>query len=88
MLILIFGSKSGFGDDLGQYDTNFMSLLDKRLLEIVLPWQHLRSQVIKNYLKLKVTKFQLKDSGQFPKNSWGTYPPPSVKNSAKPFPQL
>ena len=54
MLILIFGSKSGFGDDFGQSDTRTIILrrfLAKRLLEIALPWQHLRSQVIKNYLK-------------------------------------
>ena len=38
----------------------------KRLFEIALPWQYIRSQVIKNYVKgcavskkLKVTKFQL-----------------------------
>ena len=54
MLILIFGSKSGFGDDFGRYDSKIIILcgfLAKRLLEIVSPWQHLRSQVIKNYLK-------------------------------------
>ena len=54
MLILIFGSKSGFGDDFGQYDTKTIILhrvLAKRLLEIALPWQHLRSNVTKNYLK-------------------------------------
>ena len=54
MLILICGSKSGFGDDFGQYDTKTIILchfLAKRLLEIALLWQHLRSQVIKNYLK-------------------------------------
>ena len=39
MLILIFGSKSGFGDDFGQYDTKTIILrrfLAKHLLEIVL----------------------------------------------------
>ena len=54
MLILIVGSKSGLGDDFGQYDTKTIILrrfLAKRLLEIALLWQHLRSQVIKNYLK-------------------------------------
>ena len=54
MLILIVGSKSGFGDDFGQYDTKTIILgrfLAKGLLEIALLWQHLRSQVIKNYLK-------------------------------------
>ena len=36
MLILIFGSKSGFGEDFGQSDTKFIILrrfLAKRLLE-------------------------------------------------------
>ena len=54
MLILIFGSKSGLGEDFGQYDTKTIILrrfLSEHLLEIALPWQHLRSQVIKNYLK-------------------------------------
>ena len=54
MLILIFGSKRGLGDDFGQYDTKTIilhRLLAKRLLEIALPQQHLRSPVIKNYLK-------------------------------------
>ena len=54
MLILIFGSKSGFGAHFRQYDTKTIILrrfLAKRLLEIALPWQHLRSQVLKNYLK-------------------------------------
>ena len=42
MVILIFGSKSGFGDDFGQYDTKTIILrrfLAKRLLEIAFPWQ-------------------------------------------------
>ena len=58
MLILIFGSKSGSGDDFGQYDTKIIILclflvffLAKHLLEIALSCQQLRSQVIKNYLK-------------------------------------
>ena len=54
MLILIVGSGSGLGDDFGQYDTKTIILrhfLAKRLLEIALSWRHLRSQVIKNYLK-------------------------------------
>ena len=53
MLILIFGSKRGFWDDFGQSDTKTIILhrfLAKRLLEIALPWQHLRPQVIINYL--------------------------------------
>ena len=52
MLFLIFGSKNGLGDDFGQYNTKTIILrrfLAKRLLEIALPWQHLRSQVIKHY---------------------------------------
>ena len=43
MLILIFVSKCGFGDDLGQSDTKTIILhrfLAKCLLEIALPWQH------------------------------------------------
>ena len=69
MLILIFGSKSGFGDDFGQYDTKTIILrrfLAKRLLEIALSWQHLRSpggqklfERVCYMLKLKVAKFQL-----------------------------
>ena len=54
MLILIVGSGSGLGDDFGQYDTKTIILrrfLAKRLLEIALSWRHLRSQVIKNYVK-------------------------------------
>ena len=51
MLILIFGSKSGFGHDFGEYDIKTIILrrfLAKRLLEIALPWQLLKSQVIKS----------------------------------------
>ena len=54
MLILIFGSKSALGEDFGQYDTKTIILrrfLAKHLLEIALPWQLLRFQVIKNYMK-------------------------------------
>ena len=54
MLILIVGSKSSLGDDFGQYDTKtsiLRSFSAKCLLETALLWQHLRSQVIKNYLK-------------------------------------
>ena len=39
MMILIFGSKSGFGNDFGQYDTQTIILprfLAKRLLDIAL----------------------------------------------------
>ena len=59
MLILISGSKSGFGDDSSQYDTKtiilylfLMGFFVKCLLEIALSWQHLECQVIKNYLKV------------------------------------
>ena len=42
MLILILDSKSGFGDDFGQYDTQTIILrhffVAKHLLEIALPW--------------------------------------------------
>ena len=59
MLILIFGSKSVLGDNFRPYDTKTIILprfLAKRLLEIALPWQHLRSQVIKSYLKVGVIR--------------------------------
>ena len=71
MLIRIAGSKSGFRDDFGQYDTKPIILrrfLVKRLLEIALPLatskipgdQKLFERVC-YMLKLKVTKFQLLD---------------------------
>ena len=44
-----FLPKSGFGNDFGENDTKTVIL--RRFLEIALPWQHQRSQVIKNYLK-------------------------------------
>ena len=59
MLVLISGSEGSFGDDFGQSDTETIILrrfLAKSLLEIALPWQHLRFQVIKNYLKGCVTR--------------------------------
>ena len=78
MLILISGSKSGFGDDFGQYDTKtiilhpFLALfLAKRLLEIALSWQHLspgNQKLLERecyMLKLKVTKFQLPTPNDF-----------------------
>ena len=54
MPILIFGSKSGFGDYFGQPDAKTIILrrfLAKCLLEIAFLWEHLRPQVIKNYAK-------------------------------------
>ena len=53
MLILTVGSESGLEDDFGQYDTIIIlrRFLAKCFLEIALPWRHLKSQVIKNYLK-------------------------------------
>ena len=58
IMMLISGSKSGFGNDFGQYDTKTIILhpflavfLAKCLLDTALSWQHLRPQVIKNYLK-------------------------------------
>ena len=72
MLILIFGSESGSGDDFGQYDTKpiiLLHVLAKCFLEIALPWQHLKSQVIKDrvcyMLKLKGTMFQLPTLNSF-----------------------
>ena len=73
MLILISGSKSGFGDDFGQYDTKTINL--HPLLVFFFGQTPLRNSVVmgspkipgnqklfeKVYytLKLKVTKFQL-----------------------------
>ena len=73
MLILIFGSKSGFGDDFGQYDTKTTILCPFMVLFCQTP---LRNSIVMatpkvpgdqklfervNYmLKLKVTKFQLR----------------------------
>ena len=75
MLILIFGSKSGFGDDFGQYGTKTIILrrfLAKHFLEIALLWQHLRFpgdqklfERLCYVLKLKVTKFQLTTPDSF-----------------------
>ena len=73
MLILIFGSKSGFGDDFGQYDTKIVILCP--FLVGVFCQMPLRNSIVMatpkvsgdqklfgrvNYvLKLKVKKFQL-----------------------------
>ena len=57
ILNLIFGSKSNFGDDFAKSDTKNIVLclfLANRLLEIALPFQQLRLQMIKSYLKLCV----------------------------------
>ena len=69
MLILIFGSKSGFGDDFGQYDTKTISLrllFDQTLLRnsIVMatpkvPGDQKLFERVCYMLKLKVTKVQL-----------------------------
>ena len=67
MLILIFGSKSGFGQDFGQYDTKTI------ILRPLFSQTPLRNRVVmatskvpgdqklfeRMCLKLKVTKFQL-----------------------------
>ena len=84
MLILIFGQKvvwETISDNMKQELLFYVSFLARRLLDITLPWQHLRSQVIKNYLKgcdilkLKVTRFQLPTPNGFwavlKKNSGG-----------------
>ena len=58
-------------DNMTQKPLFYACVLAKRFLEIALSWQHLRSQVIKNYLKgcytlqLKVTKFQLPTPNAF-----------------------
>ena len=69
MMILIFGSKSGFGDDFGQYDTKnhyFMSLFGQTPLKNSVamatpkvPGDQKRFERVCYVLKLKVTKFQL-----------------------------
>ena len=63
MLIIIFGSQSGFGDDLGQYDTQplfYERFLTKRLIVMATPKipdnQKLFERVC-YMLKLKVKKF-------------------------------
>ena len=51
MLILIFGSKSGFGEESdAKKNTILRRFLAEHLLEIALPWQQLGSQAIKTYL--------------------------------------
>ena len=69
MLILIFGSKSGLGDDFGQYDTKTIILcrfLAKRLLEIAkVPGDQKLFERVCYTLKLKVTKFQLPTRNSF-----------------------
>ena len=72
MMILNFGSKSGLGDDFGQYVTQKPLFLDKHLLEIafaiatpkVIGDQKVLEMVC-YMLKLKVTKFQLPTSNGF-----------------------
>ena len=75
MLILIFGSKSGFGNDFGQYDTKthyLMSIFGQKPLRYsvvmatpkVLGDQELFKRVC-YMLRLKVTKFQLPTSNGF-----------------------
>ena len=68
MLILIFGSKNGFGDDLGQYDKNnyFTSLFGQTPLRNrvamatpKVPGDQNLFERVCYMLKLKVTKFQL-----------------------------
>ena len=50
-----FGGRT-ISDSLTQKKHDFKSHFGQRLLEIGLPWQQLRSQVIKNYLKLCVIR--------------------------------
>ena len=69
MLILIFGSKSGFRDDFGQYDTKTIilrPLFDQKPLRssVVMatpkvPGDHKLFKRVCYMLKLKVTTFQL-----------------------------
>ena len=74
MLVLIFGSKSGFEDDFGQYDTKtiFTSLFGQTPLSNSIAMatpkvsgdQKLFERVC-YMLKVKVTKFQLPKSKSF-----------------------
>ena len=63
MLILIFGSKSGFGDDFGQYGRKTIILrhfLAKRLSATPkIPGDQKLFERVHYTLTLKVTKFQL-----------------------------
>ena len=69
MLILIFGSKSGFGDDFGQYDTktiilrHFVGLTPLRnsvtMATPKIPGDQKLFERVCYMLKLKVAKFQL-----------------------------
>ena len=74
MLILSFGSRSGFADDFGQSDTKTIILrhfLAKSILEITLPWATPKvpgSQLFERMcytLIRKVTKFQLPTRDSF-----------------------
>ena len=58
MLILIFGSKSGFGDDFGQSDTNTIILrrFFGQPLRNNVAQQRLRFQVMNSYLKVCVIR--------------------------------
>ena len=73
MLILIFGSKSGFGNNFGQYDTNIIVLrhfLTKRLNSVAMATpkvpgdQNLFERVCYTLI-LKLTKFQLPAPNSF-----------------------
>ena len=76
MLILIFGSKSGFGDDFKQYDTKtiiFTSLFGETPLNNSIAMtttkvpddQKLFERVCYTLIMLKVTKFQLPTPNSF-----------------------
>ena len=71
MLVIIFGSNSGFGDDFEQSDTKTIILrrfLAKRLLELATPKipgdQHLCQRVCYTLIR-KVTNFQLLTPNSF-----------------------
>ena len=79
MLILIFGSKIGFGDDFGQYDTktiilcpflvSFFGQLPLRNSTVIatpkVPGDQKLFERVNYMLKLKVTKFQLRTPNGF-----------------------
>ena len=75
MLILIFGSKSGFGDDFGQYDTKTIILLPlfgqtplRNSIVMATPkvsGDQKLFEMVCYVFRLKVTKFQLPTPNSF-----------------------
>ena len=74
MLILMFGSKNGFGDDFGQYDTKnifYVAFWPKPLRNSIamatpkIPGDEKLFERVCYMLKLKVTNFQLPKANSF-----------------------